>query len=83
MEAVSVAEAKARLSELLQLVEAGETVSITKRGKPVARLVAENGDARPYRPIDLEKLEQFAETMPRQEEDAGTFMRRMRDEYRY
>ena len=33
---VSVAEAKAKLSELLNKIEAGEHVTITRRGKPVA-----------------------------------------------
>ncbi len=38
-------EAKNRLSELLQRVENGEEVTITRHGKPVARLVpAEPGD---------------------------------------
>jgi len=32
-------EAKNRLSELLQLVENGQEVTITRHGKPVARLV--------------------------------------------
>lgn len=32
-------EAKTRLSELLAAVEAGESVTITRRGKAVARLV--------------------------------------------
>lgn len=33
-------EAKNRLSALLDMVEAGEEVTITRNGKPVARLVA-------------------------------------------
>jgi prevent-host-death family protein len=33
-------EAKNRLSELLELVEHGEEITITKHGRPVARLVA-------------------------------------------
>lgn len=33
---VSVADAKAKLSELLRRVEDGEEVTITRRGKPVA-----------------------------------------------
>ena len=37
-------EAKNRLSELLQLVENGEEVTITRHGKPVARLVPAQGD---------------------------------------
>lgn len=32
-------EAKTKLSELLDKVEAGETVTITRHGSPVARLV--------------------------------------------
>ncbi|HRO58691.1 MAG TPA: type II toxin-antitoxin system prevent-host-death family antitoxin [Burkholderiaceae bacterium] len=40
MKEVAVYEAKARLSELLSDVEAGEQVVITRRGVPVARLVA-------------------------------------------
>ena len=36
---VGAFEAKTHLSELLVRVEAGETVTITKHGRPVARLV--------------------------------------------
>ena len=35
---VSIADAKAHLSELVDRAEAGETVRITRRGKPVARI---------------------------------------------
>jgi prevent-host-death family protein len=77
---VSLAEAKARLSELIDGVEAGEVVCITRRGKPVARLVA----ALPARkPIDPKKLQALTDTMPRQKEGAGRFVRKMRDEDRY
>lgn len=36
-------EAKTKLAELLDKVEAGETVTITRHGKPVAKLVPANG----------------------------------------
>jgi len=36
---VGAYEAKTRLSELLERVEAGEEITITKHGAPVARLV--------------------------------------------
>lgn len=36
MESVGMLEAKARFSELLERVERGETIEITKRGHPVA-----------------------------------------------
>ncbi len=39
MESVGAFEAKTHLSELLQRVEAGSTITITRHGKPVARLV--------------------------------------------
>ena len=37
----SVTEAKARFAELLDRVESGEEITVTRRGKPVARLVRE------------------------------------------
>ena len=37
---VNISEAKAQLSRLLRLVEAGEVVVIARNGAPVARLVA-------------------------------------------
>ena len=40
MPIVNIREAKAQLSRLLALVEAGEEVVIARRGAPVARLVA-------------------------------------------
>ena len=76
MRSASVAEAKARLSELLQCVEAGETVSITRRGKPIARLVAERPATQP---VDIEMLRSVAASMPFQDESAGDFVRRVRD----
>lgn len=39
MREVGAFEAKTHLSELIAAVEAGETVMITRRGRPVARLV--------------------------------------------
>ena len=39
MARVGAFEAKTKLAELLDKVEAGETVTITRRGKPVAKLV--------------------------------------------
>jgi len=37
---IPLTQAKNQLSELLRRVEHGETVAITRRGKPVAHLVA-------------------------------------------
>ena len=38
MDSYSIADAKARFSEVVERAEAGETVDITKRGKLVARV---------------------------------------------
>ena len=39
MSTASIAEAKAHLSELVARAEAGEEITLTRHGKPVARLV--------------------------------------------
>jgi prevent-host-death family protein len=40
MRSVGILEAKAQLSQLVQAVEDGEEVLLTRHGKPVARLVS-------------------------------------------
>ncbi len=80
MKSVALAEAKTHLSALIEAVEAGESVCITKHGKPVAHLIAAE---KPQKPLDIAKLRAHLASMPMQEEDAGTFMRRLRDEARY
>ena len=45
MKQIQFSTAKAQLSELIDDVERGETVQITRHGKPVARLIREE-DAR-------------------------------------
>ena len=40
MRSVGIFEAKAQLSQLVQAVEDGEEVVLTRHGKPVARLVS-------------------------------------------
>jgi prevent-host-death family protein len=80
MEATTLADAKAHLSELVDRVEAGDTIEITRRGKPVARLTAV---AQPRKRIDVAMLRALTENMPQQDESAGAFVRSMRDGDRY
>ncbi len=82
MDTVSLAEAKAKahLSELLDRVDAGETVDIPRRGRPVARPTA---IAHPRRRIDADQLRALTATMPPAAEDAATLVRAMRDGDRY
>lgn len=77
---VSLAEAKAHLSELTERVATGEEVVITKHGKPVSRL---SGPDRPRRPVDLQAMRALTRYMTGQPEPAEEFMRRLRDESRY
>lgn len=80
METVNLADAKARLSELVERAEAGETVCITRRGKPVAQLTRVQT---PRKKIDFAALKALTDSMPRQKEPARVFMRKMRDRERY
>ena len=80
MKTVNLAEAKAHLSELVDSAEAGETVQITRRGKPVAQLVPA---PRKRKPFDLKELQRLTADMPYQEQSAADFVREMRDNERY
>ena len=46
MERVGIYDARARLSELVEKVEAGEEVVLTRRGQPVVRMVPAREDVR-------------------------------------
>ncbi|PZO01249.1 MAG: type II toxin-antitoxin system prevent-host-death family antitoxin [Hyphomicrobiales bacterium] len=80
MKSVALAEAKAQLSALVDQVEAGHSICITRHGKPVAEI---RPIAKVRAPIDFDALKQMTDSMTFQEEDGGTFMRRIRDEARY
>ncbi len=74
---VNLAQAKARLSELLDKVEAGQEVTITRRGKAVAHLSAA---IRPKKPLPLRELAGFRATMPGLRRPAAALLREIRDE---
>jgi prevent-host-death family protein len=80
MRTVSLAEAKAHLSELVKQVANGDAICITRRGKPVAKLSTIEA---PRQRINAEELKALTDKMPFQAESAGEFVRRMRDEDRY
>ncbi len=78
MGAFSVAEAKAQLSALIEMVERGETVTITKRGKPVVNMVPAN--ALPIKPKwDLAELAALRARTPKMKETSVEIIRKMRD----
>ena len=77
---VNIAQAKAKLSELIEAVQAGEKIIITKRGKVVAELRAPE---RVLKPFDFTELRKLHSTMKMSEQSAADLVRQMRDEDRY
>lgn len=78
---VSLAEAETQLDTLIDRVAAGDTVTITRHGRAVARLTA-IGDE-PRKPVDLDTLRALTDRLPVQDEGADSFVRAMRDGARY
>ena len=74
---VTVAEAKAQLSRLLDAVEAGQPVVITRRGKAVAELV-------PRQAVHdlLPQLRRLRDSLPRQANSGVDTVRELRDHSR-
>lgn len=62
MESIGIYEAKSKLSELVEKAEAGQEVIITRRGRPVVKLVR----ARPEKALDrsaiIREMRAFAKT---------------------
>jgi prevent-host-death family protein len=76
MGTINLADAKAHLSELVDRIEAGDSIDITRRGKPVAWLTAV---ATPRERIDAILLQSLTATMPPQTQSAADLVRSMRD----
>ena len=82
MHRLNVAKAKAQLSALLDAVESGEEVEITRRGVPVARLT--RAAERPEASFDLEAFLAATAAQPlHQGIDAATLLSDLREGARY
>jgi prevent-host-death family protein len=79
MVTVNLVQAKAHLSELLNKVEAGEEVIITRHGRAVARL---RSVSRQRNPLMLDDLAAFRATMPSLRRPTVELLREARDEER-
>ena len=77
MDTVSLAEAKAQLSKLLDRVESGKDVVITRHGRAVARVIAAE---RPKEPVDVDGLAEFRKSMPPWRKSSAELIREMRDD---
>ncbi|MCX7148713.1 MAG: type II toxin-antitoxin system prevent-host-death family antitoxin [Rhodocyclales bacterium] len=76
MRTVSLAEAKAHLSELLNTVEAGEEIVITRHGRAVARV---SPPEKQKRPLPLKRLAALRNTVPAWTEPSANLVRQLRD----
>lgn len=77
MVTVSLVQAKAHLSELLDKVAAGEEVVVTRHGRAVARILSA---LHPKQPLPLDDLAAFRATMPRLRRPSADLLREARDE---
>ncbi len=75
MSTVTLAEAKTHLSHLLDQVETGEEIIITRRGQPVARI---SPVEKPKHPVKT--LAEFRSRMPHWRKSSTELLREMRDE---
>ena len=75
MSTVTLAEAKTHLSHLLDQVEAGQEVVITRRGKAIARITPVE---KPKLPV--KSLAEFRSRMPRWRKSSAELLQDMRDE---
>ena len=79
MESISLADAEGRLSEIIEQAQAGDEVTITRDGKPVAvvRGVRPEPTSRP--PIDVDALRALTSKMQPSGPSAVEIVREMRD----
>ncbi|MBU2811465.1 type II toxin-antitoxin system prevent-host-death family antitoxin [Acidithiobacillus thiooxidans] len=72
----TLAHTKTHLSEILHQVENGETVIITRHGRPVARVESvENGTSA----LPFERLAAFRAEMPRWRKRSAELLQELRD----
>jgi prevent-host-death family protein len=76
MDGYDIAELKTCLGDVVSRVEAGETVEIQRRGKPVARIVPLD---QTKKKVDWTMLDALAMRLPRQTGNAVDIIRDMRD----
>lgn len=80
MRIITLAAAKAQLSAVLDDVAAGQQVVITRRGRPVARIVAEPAPLKRAASAWVSGLRGFVEAQPKA---SGSAVADMRDRERY
>lgn len=83
MSEYSIAQAKDQLPRLIDRMLGGEPVTITRRGRPVARVVPVEGSTTAKPPIDLEWLDALRESTRTPTSGQVDTVATMRADYRY
>ena len=76
MHSMSLAHAKAHLSELLNTVESGQEVLITRHGRPVARVLPANAVKQT---LPLARLAKLRQQLPVRKGSSAEALRELRD----
>jgi len=63
MKSIGIYEAKSRLSELVEQAEAGQEITITRRGRPVAKLVPAKAGVEVDRKAVMDEIRAFSKTV--------------------
>ncbi|MES3100665.1 type II toxin-antitoxin system Phd/YefM family antitoxin [Sphingomonas faeni] len=83
MDSINIADLKDELDRLIDRLEAGEAVQITRNGRPFARVTPEAPPLPRRKPIDVDGLEALAKSLPYDPTSARDLVRQMRDDSRY
>ena len=75
MRTMTLAETKSHLSAVVDQVQAGEEIVITRRGRPVARIVADNGRLERDPAALAQELRAFVLAQPMAEDNSVVAMR--------
>jgi len=79
MDSIGIYEAKSRLSELIEKAEAGEVVTITRRGIPVAKIVPVKRSEAVDNSEAVDELIRFSKTIKLKRRLTQREMREMRE----
>lgn len=74
MNMISLAEAKAKLSDILRRVEKGEEVIVTRRGRAIARIARVGRTPKAFRP-----RADFRARLPKARRSSAKVIRQLRD----
>ena len=75
---IGICDARAKLSELIERVQSGEEVVLTRHGEPVARLVPENPRRKRLRAAAVTRIRALARKLNIRDVDVGKLIEECR-----